>query len=167
MNAAGPRVFTSMTSSSPPNTGMRPVASGCPATVRLGASLTDTPPGPQAPAGDISHPALPMARRTTGSRAVPASMTVTASSVGGLVGSRPVAAYQRALRQPMAADARTSSPPSSPIRAAGRERASSLSFISSFSCRKMHGRSVPGLLDSGERPNCLGGCFRGRGRRAL
>ena len=100
---------------------MRPVASVCPATVRLGASFTDTRSGLVGSVGEISQPALCMARRTTGSSALPASITVRASSGGSFVGRCPVAAYHSALRQPMAAEALTSSPPPSSMLAAGRE----------------------------------------------
>ena len=77
-------------------------------------------------AGFTRQPARSIARRTTGSRALPASIAVSDSSVGGLVGSRPVAAYQRARRQPRAAEALTSSCPSPLNRAAGREKTSAL-----------------------------------------
>ena len=55
------------------------------------------------------QPARSIARSTTGSRALPASIAVSDSSLGGFVGWYPVAAYQRARRQlPRADDARIS-----------------------------------------------------------
>ena len=76
------------------------------------------------------QPARSIARTTTGSRALPASIAVSDSSLGGFVGSYSVAAYQRARRQPRADEARTSMLPSSSNRAAGREKTSALSIVS-------------------------------------
>ena len=120
LNASGPLVFTS-TTASPPNRGSTPVASGWPVTTMLGPTCTDTCCGSRGSAGVTSQPARSIARSTTGSRALPASSTVSVSSVLGLVTSCPVASYQRARRQLPAADARISSCPSPSKRALGRE----------------------------------------------
>ena len=64
--------------------------------------------GPVESAAFTFHPARSIARVTTGSRALPASIAVSESSLGGFVGLYPVAEYQRARRQPRADEARTS-----------------------------------------------------------
>ena len=104
----------------------------------------DTDSGLRGSAGDTFHPARSIARRTTGSRALPASIAVSESSLGGFVGSYPVAAYHRARRQPRADDARISSCPSSSNRAAGREKTSARSMsvvmsIPPLSCNEKRG----------------------------
>ena len=96
----------------------------------FGPTRTATCCGSRGSAGSTFQPARSIARTTTGSRALPASIAVSESSLGGFVGSYPVAAYQRARRQPRAADARTSMLPSSSNRAAGREKTSALSMVS-------------------------------------
>ena len=48
---------------------------------------TETARGSWGSAGSTSQPARSIARKTTGSRALPASIAVSDSSVGGLVGS--------------------------------------------------------------------------------
>ena len=75
------------------------------------------------------QPARSIARTTTGSRALPASIAVSDSSLGGFVGWYPVAEYQRERRQPRADEARTTSSPSSLICAAGREKTFALSVV--------------------------------------
>ena len=95
----------------------------------LGPILTATCFGSWGSGASTFQPARLIARTTTGSRALPASIAVSDSSLGGFVGSQPVAAYQRARRQPRADDARTSMLPSSSNRAAGREKTSALSVV--------------------------------------
>ena len=80
---------------------------------------TVTASGSWGSAGDTCQPARSIARSTTGSRALPASIAVSDSSLGGFVGWYPVAEYQRARRQLPTDDARISSCPSSSKRALG------------------------------------------------
>ena len=94
----------------------------------FGPTLTATCFGLRESAASTFQPARSIARTTTGSRALPASIAVSESSLGRLVGSYPVAAYQRARRQPRAADARTSMLPSPSNLAEGREKTSALSM---------------------------------------
>ena len=96
----------------------------------LGPTLTATCFGSWGSGASTFQPARSIALTSTGSRALPASIAVSESSLGGFVGSYPVAAYQRARRQPRAADARTSMLPSASNRAAGREKTSALSIVS-------------------------------------
>ena len=88
------------------------MASGWPVTRRLGVIWAVASLGLLGSTGITSQLARSIARSTTCSRACPASMTVRDSPLGGFVGCHSVAAYHRARRQPLAADARTTSAPS-------------------------------------------------------
>ena len=72
---------------SSPSTGNRTVPSGCPVTSRLGPMHTATCRGSWGSAASTFQPARSIARTTTGSRALPASIAVSESSLGGFVGS--------------------------------------------------------------------------------
>ena len=66
--------------------GIRTVPSGWPVTSRFGPTRTATCFGSWASAGSTFQPARSIARVTTGSRALPASIAVSESSLGGFVG---------------------------------------------------------------------------------
>ena len=74
-------------SRSSPSIGNRTVPSGCPVTSRLGPMRTATCCGSWGSAASTFQPARSIARTTTGSRALPASIAVSDSSLGGFVGS--------------------------------------------------------------------------------